>query len=282
MSEAALVRYEVSRGIATITLDSPANRNALSRALVAQLLERLQTASADPDVRAVVLAATGPAFCAGADLKEMTSGSSTQTPAALLEVLRTIATLPQPVVAKVAGQVRAGGIGIVGACDVAIVAEPVKFAFTEARLGVTPAVISLTTLPHLTTRAASRYFLTGEAFDAAEAARIGLITAAVPEASLEAAVEQVLEAFRASSPQGLRETKRLVSTGLRTQLASEGRRDGRLSLPGSSTPPRPRRACAPSWSADRPAGLRRRGTDQALRSPPAADGLARSNPFVEP
>ncbi|MGA9522763.1 MAG: enoyl-CoA hydratase-related protein, partial [Myxococcaceae bacterium] len=205
MSEAPLVRYEVSRSVATITLDSPHNRNALSRALVEQLLDRLRAARADADVRAVVLAATGPVFCAGADLSEMTQGSGSQTPSALLEVLRAIVTMPQPVVAKVAGQVRAGGNGIVGACDVAFVAESVRFAFTEARLGVTPAVISLTTLPHLSTRAASRYYLTGEAFDAAEAARIGLVTSAVPEASLDRAVEQVLETFRASSPQGLRE-----------------------------------------------------------------------------
>jgi len=222
MSEAPLVRYEVSRGVATITLDSPRNRNALSRALVAQLLERLRTAGANAEVRAVVLAATGPAFCAGADLSEMTEGSGTQAPSVLLDVLRTVVTLPQPVVAKVAGQVRAGGIGIVGACDVALVAESVRFAFTEARIGVTPAVISLTTLPHLSTRAASRYFLTGEAFDAAEAARIGLVTAAVPDASLDGAVEQVLETFRASSPQGLRETKRLVAAGLRARLDAEG------------------------------------------------------------
>ena len=218
MSEATVVRYEVSRGIATVTLDSPANRNALSRALVSQLLEQLRAAGADPGVRAVVLAATGPAFCAGADLSELTEQSVSRAPALLAELLHTLVTLPQPVVAKVAGQVRAGGIGIVGACDVALVAEPVRFAFTEARLGLTPAVISLTTLPHLTSRAASRYCLTGELFDAAEAARIGLVTAAVPEASLEGAVEKVLEAFRASSPQGLRETKRLVTASLRARL----------------------------------------------------------------
>lgn len=222
MSEATFVRYEVSRGVATLTLDSPRNRNALSRALVAQLLERLRAVGADSSVRAVVLAATGPAFCAGADLSEMAEGSAAQAPAALLDVLRTIVTLPQPVVAKVAGQVRAGGIGIVGACDVAMVAESVRFAFTEARIGVTPAVISLTTLPHLGSRAASRYFLTGETFDAAEAARIGLITAAVPESSLDGAVEQVLESFRVSSPQGLRETKRLVSAGVLARIDAAG------------------------------------------------------------
>jgi len=222
MSEAPLVRYEVSRGVATLTLDSPRNRNALSRALVTQLLERLTAISTDAEVRAVVLAAAGPAFCAGADLSEMASGGAAQAPGALLDVLRAIVALPQPVVAKVAGQVRAGGIGIVGACDVALVAEPVKFAFTEARIGVTPAVISLTTLPHINTRAASRYYLTGETFDAAEAARIGLVTAAVPEASLDGAVEQVLESFRASSPQGLRETKRLVAAGLRARIDTQG------------------------------------------------------------
>jgi enoyl-CoA hydratase len=222
MSEEALVRSEVSRGVATLTLDSPRNRNALSRALVTQLLGHLRRVGEDAAVRAVVLTATGPTFCAGADLSEMTAGAATQTPAALLEVLRALVLLPQPVVAKVAGQVRAGGIGLVGACDVALVAEGVKFAFTEARLGVTPAVISLTTLPHLSSRAASRYFLTGEAFDAAEAARLGLVTAAVPEGQLEGAVEGVLASFRGASPQGLRETKRLTTAAVRRRMEAEG------------------------------------------------------------
>jgi enoyl-CoA hydratase len=120
--------------------------------------------------------------------------------------------MPKPVVASIDGHVRAGGMGLVGACDIAIAGPASTFAFSEVRLGLAPAMISLTTLPRLTARAAGRYYLTGETFDAAAAARIGLITEAVDD--VDAGTLAVLDALRSASPQGLRETKPLLTAGL--------------------------------------------------------------------
>jgi enoyl-CoA hydratase/methylglutaconyl-CoA hydratase len=217
-----LVHLDVAEAVATVTLDSPANRNALSRQLVAELFERLAAAKDDESVRAVLLTATGSTFCAGADLSEAGSGGMEEGTRALLTLLRTILELPKPVVAKVSGHVRADGIGLVGACDLAVVAETSSYAFTEARLGLSPAIISLTTLPHMDSRAGARYFLTGERFDGAEAARIGLVTAAVLEPDLDSAVAAMLEGLRASSPQGLAATKELTTRAVRAQLDERG------------------------------------------------------------
>ncbi len=222
-----LVRLEVIvRGadttVATITLDSPAKRNALSRALLEQLRERLDEADQEPDVRAVVLAAEGPVFCAGADMTEAVRDGMEQGARAMLALQRQLLALSKPVVARVHGPVRAGGLGIVSACDVAIAARSVSFAFTEVRLGLAPAVISLPTLARLTPRAASETFLGGETFDAPEAARIGLITRAVPDADLDAAVATVVAAWCQGSAQGLRETKALLNASLLERFATSG------------------------------------------------------------
>ena len=206
----ALVRFDLDRTIATVTLDSPSNRNALSAQLVAELTAHLQAAAADDTVRAVVLTHTGRVFCAGADLKEQSSEGGPQAGTRrMLELMRTIVELPKPVLARVDGAVRAGGLGIVGACDIAIATPASTFAFTEVRLGLAPAIISLTTLGRMSERAASRYYLTGETFDGAAAARAGLLTAAVDD--LDAEVAAVLDALRACSPQGLTETKPLTT-----------------------------------------------------------------------
>ncbi len=170
-----LVRYEIDRAVATVTLDSPANRNALSAQLVTELSDHLTSAGADESVRAIVLTHTGTVFCAGADLKEQASeGGPEQGTKRMLALLRAIVELSKPVVARVDGAVRAGGLGLVGACDIAIASQQASFAFTEVRLGLAPAIISLTTLDRMTERAASRYFLTGETFDAVAAASAGL------------------------------------------------------------------------------------------------------------
>lgn len=171
-----LVRSTHERGVTTLTLDSPHNRNALSKGLVSALYEGLERAADDPSVRAVLLTHTGSTFCAGADLREG-SGS----PADMAALLRAIVELPKPVVARVEGHVRAGGTGLLGACDISVAGPGSTFAFTEARIGVAPAVISMPLLPRLDARAAARYYLTGERFDAAEAARIGLVTLAAGE-----------------------------------------------------------------------------------------------------
>jgi enoyl-CoA hydratase len=207
-----LVQYSVTRGIARIALDSPRNRNALSAAMVAQLTRALATADADAGVRAVELTHTGNTFCAGADLSEARTGGMKDGALRVLGLLRDIVAMPNPVVGSIDGHVRAGGLGIVGACDIVLAGPASTFAFSEVRLGLAPAMISLTTIPRLDPRAASRYFLTGESFDAPTAARIGLITEAVED--IDAGTLAMLDALRACSPQGLRETKPLLTAGL--------------------------------------------------------------------
>lgn len=204
-----LVQYSVDRGIARIALDSPRNRNALSSALVAELNGALGDAESDSSVRAVELTHTGSTFCAGADMTEASAGGMEAGTARLTALLRRIVALAKPVVGSIDGHVRAGGLGLVGACDIVLAGPSSTFAFTEVRLGLAPAMISLTTLPRLDARAASRYYLTGSTFDAAEAARIGLITEAVDD--IDAGTLAVLDALRACSPQGLRETKPLLT-----------------------------------------------------------------------
>ncbi|KQX59333.1 MULTISPECIES: enoyl-CoA hydratase family protein [unclassified Streptomyces] len=194
-----LVAVTEERGVTTLALDSPANRNALSAALVAELADALTDCGKDPAVRAVVLTHTGSTFSAGADLKGPAS------PYAFVDLLRQLVELPKPVVGHVTGHVRAGGLGLLGACDLVVAGERADFALTEVRIGVAPAVISLTLLPTLEPRAASRYYLTGERFGVPEAIGMGLVTAG------EEALPGILDSFRAASPQGLREAKRLVT-----------------------------------------------------------------------
>ncbi|MFD0372741.1 enoyl-CoA hydratase family protein [Streptomyces sp. NPDC059071] len=195
----SLVGTAHDRGITTLTLDSPANRNALSAPLVAELADALAACGKDPAVRAVVLTHTGGTFSAGADLK------APPGPYAFVDLLRQIVELPKPVVGVVDGHARAGGLGLLGACDIVLASEESDFALTEARIGVAPAVISLTLLPRLEPRAAARYYLTGERFGTAEALRTGLVTAPLAER------DRILDGLRQGSPQGLREAKRLVT-----------------------------------------------------------------------
>lgn len=209
-----LVHYSVERGIARIELDSPHNRNALSRQLCGELAAHLSEASGDPAVRAIELTHTGSVFCAGADLSEASSGPSSTD--AMVTLLRLILEAPKPVVARLNGHVRAGGLGLVGAADIVIASRAVTFAFTEVRIGVAPAIITLTTLSRMTERAAGRYLLTGEKFDASTAAEIGLITAAVDD--LEAATEGLYDELRQCSPQGLAETKALTIKAIRAAV----------------------------------------------------------------
>ncbi|MFJ3232340.1 enoyl-CoA hydratase family protein [Streptomyces sp. NPDC086787] len=191
------------RGIETLSLDSADTRNALSAALVGGLAEALTECGKDPDVRAVVLTHSGNTFCAGADLRDPPPADS------LGHLLRQMAELPKPIVARVTGHVRAGGLGLLAGCDISAGSAASSFAFTEVRIGVAPAVISLSVLPRTDPRAVARYYLTGERFDAAEAARIGLLTAAGDD--VDAVLEPVLDGLRRSSPQALAETKRLLT-----------------------------------------------------------------------
>ncbi|MCW8095014.1 enoyl-CoA hydratase family protein [Streptomyces tauricus] len=200
------VRRSYERGITTLALDAPERRNALSAGLVADLADALTDAGKDGDVRAVVLTHTGNTFSAGADL------SDPPHPDVLVALLRQIVELPKPVVARVTGHVRAGGLGLLGACDIAAASQEATFAFTEVRIGVAPAVISMPLLPRLDPRAVARYYLTGEKFDAAEAARIGLVTlAAAAGEDADDVLAPVLDGLRRAAPQGLAETKRLLT-----------------------------------------------------------------------
>jgi methylglutaconyl-CoA hydratase len=221
-----LVRSDTARGIATITLDSPPNRNALSSALIEQLVAALRAAEDDAAVRAVVLSHTGPVFCSGADLKETAAalsaggagadnraGAATPPAGRLGEVLAAIWNSDKPVVARVAGPARAGGLGLIAAADIAVCAAEATFAFSEVRIGVIPAVISATVLPRLAPRAAAELYLTGETFDGARAAEIGLVTAAVPAGELDAAVTRYTDALVRGAPGALAGTKQLLRRG---------------------------------------------------------------------
>jgi enoyl-CoA hydratase/carnithine racemase len=209
-----LVHFDVADGVATITLDSPHNRNALSRQLVTELFDALDRAEVDEGVRVVLIGSADRVFCSGADLSEAASGGMDEGTKALVALQRRIVTHDRPVVTRLAGPVRAGGLGIVAASDVVLCSDDVTFAFTESRLALAPAVISLTVLPRLTSRAAAETFLSGRTFDATEAAAMGLVTRAVPAVDLDAAVDEVCAGLLAAHPQGLRETKALLARAL--------------------------------------------------------------------
>lgn len=211
-----LVRYEVSAGFATLTFDSPHNRNALSSGLVAELLAGLDAAAADAAVRGIVLTHTGNTFCAGADLSEASDAdpavAADQRTRTMIGVLRRLVEIPKPVIARIDGNVRAGGMGIVAGCDIVVAGPGSSFALTEVRIGLAPFMISLTLLPRLDQRAASRYYLTGEKFGPAEAAAIGLVTVAAEDPAAE--VARLCGELRKGAPQGLAEAKRLVNAGI--------------------------------------------------------------------
>jgi len=220
MTDPELVHLDFDGGIATVTLDSPNNRNALSQQLVSELTDRMNTAAATADIRAVVLSHTGTTFSAGADLSEASTGPMTGTASGLLALIRTIVDLPLPVLARVDGNVRAGGVGLLGACDVVVAGPRSTFAITEARLGLAAAVISVSVLPRIDARSASRYYLTGATFDAAEAQRIGLVTLAADD--VDAALATLTADLLKASPQGLIESKRIANRGVREAIERYG------------------------------------------------------------
>lgn len=213
----ALVEYsgptEAAGPVARLTLNSPHNRNALSTTLVSQLRDGLRNAAADPAVRAVVLGHTGGTFCAGADLSEAGGGDPYDMAVArareMTALLRAMVESPLPIIGAIDGHVRAGGFGLVGACDMVVAGPRSTFALTEARIGVAPAIISLTLLPKLSPRAAARYYLTGETFGATEAADIGLVSIAADD--VETAVAAVIADVGRGSPQGLAASKALTT-----------------------------------------------------------------------
>jgi enoyl-CoA hydratase len=208
-----LIDYRVEGRAAYLTLDSPHNRNALSSALVDGLQQGLRDATADPAVRVVVLGHTGGTFCAGADLSEGSAGDPYQQAVAraheITTLLRAIVACPLPVLGAIDGHVRAGGLGLVGACDIVVAGPRSTFALTEARIGVAPAIISMTLLPKMTARAAGRYYLTGETFTAAQAAGMGLVTVAAEDVGAQ--ISTLVDELPKASPQGLAASKALIT-----------------------------------------------------------------------
>jgi methylglutaconyl-CoA hydratase len=210
------LRVERDRAVARVVLARPEIRNAFNDAMLADLRETFEALHREPGVRVIVLAGDGPAFCAGADLHWMrrvlqyTYEQNYEDSLALVAALRAIHESPQPVIGRIHGAAIGGGTGLVAVCDIAIAADDAVFAFTETKLGLTPAVISPYLLKRMGERALREYFLTGERFSAARAAELGLVNAAVPAAELDAAVAAKVEMVLTGGPQALSVSKALI------------------------------------------------------------------------
>lgn len=204
--------YEIRSGAAWIRLNRPENRNALSAVLVNELYDHLQAANEDDEVRCIVITGTGPAFCAGADLKsppgQIVDGQ--QKTIAYPDVLTTIMKSPKPVIAAINGAAFAGGLGLVGAADIVVTVDEVQMSFSEVRIGVIPAVISVVCLPKLGTHHGMKLFLTGERFDGNQAVAMGFAHRAVPADQLETAVQEEIDAINLGGPIAVQEAKKLV------------------------------------------------------------------------
>jgi enoyl-CoA hydratase/methylglutaconyl-CoA hydratase len=217
-----LVHYAVADAVATITLDSPHNRNALSRQLVTELFGHLERAGADDDVKVVLVESSGKVFCSGADLGEASTEGMEVGARRIVDLQRLVVTLDKPVVTKNLGAVRAGGIGIVAAADIAISADEATFALTEVKLGLAAAIISLTVHHRMNPRAAALTTLGGEVFTGVEAAAYGLVTQSVPAAELDARVAEVCASLATGAAQGLRESKRILNADLVRRIDERG------------------------------------------------------------
>lgn len=205
------VRFAIDGAVATLTLADPDNRNALGRTVINGLLDGLATAEADASVRVIVLTNTGKVFCAGADLREQAASSPDAKGARSFDdLLRAIQRSPAPVVGRIDGHAVAGGVGLAAVCDISIARDDVLLGFTEVRVGVVPAMISVVCLPKMRRGDALEAFLRGRRFPATEAAALGLINRAVPAADLDSAVDEVVADLLLGGPVALGEAKRLV------------------------------------------------------------------------
>lgn len=210
------IELQQGNHVATVRLNRPDVRNAFNETAIAEIMQVFRALGADDNIRAIVLAARGPAFCAGADLNWMkkmagyTHDENLADAAQLAGMLRTIYLCPKPVVAKVQGDCYAGGMGLVAACDIAVAAETVNFCLSEVKLGLIPATISPYVIKAIGEPAARRYFLTAERFSASEAHRIGLVHEVAKADALDATVEQIVDALLSASPNAVKEAKRLV------------------------------------------------------------------------
>ena len=212
MSTTEATLYEIKQGAAWITPNRPENRNALSSILVTELYDHLMAANADDTVRSIVITGNGPAFCAGADLKsppgQLSEGSDRAVPYA--DVLTAIIDSPKPVIAAINGAAFAGGLGLVGASDIVVSKKNVQFSFSEVRIGVIPAIISVVCLPKLGTHHGMKLFLTGERFDGEQAVAMGLAHRAVDDDDLQSAVQEEIDMINLGGPIAVQECKKLV------------------------------------------------------------------------
>ncbi|MDG2051351.1 MAG: enoyl-CoA hydratase-related protein [Myxococcota bacterium] len=205
------VRVETTRGIMTVTLADVENRNALGAGLINGLHEAIQHANDNPEVRAVVVTNDGNTFCAGANLKEQSGAKKGTRPVVGLDgLLELIQKSPTPIIGKIAGHVVGGGNGLAAALDISIAAEDVKFGFTEVRLGVIPAIISVVCLPKMRRGEALDAFMRGNRFTGTRAAELGLINDAVPRDQLDEAIDTVLADLRKGGPNAVGLAKQLV------------------------------------------------------------------------
>ncbi|MYB03537.1 MAG: enoyl-CoA hydratase [Acidimicrobiaceae bacterium] len=200
------------RGVVTVTLADEANRNALSRRLLAELTAALDEVEADPAVRVVVFTNSGRVFCAGADLRESSARWEGSNPVGIKagDLYGRFRRSPKPYVGRIAGHCVAGGIGLAAAMDISIASADARFGFTEVRVGVAPAMISVLCIPRMRRADAAAAFLRGNRFDATEAARLGLINTAVPAESLDDEVEAVVTDLLKGGPSALAATKQLL------------------------------------------------------------------------
>ena len=210
----ALVESHLSGGVCTVTLNDVERRNALSRDLLVELLDVLDEADASDDVRVVVLTNAGSVFCAGANLSEQSSGASGaggQRTVGMAEVFARFGRSPKPYVGKIAGHCVAGGMGLAAAMDIAIAVDTAKMGFTEVRIGVAPAIISVPILARCGWSALAAPFLTGEPFDAHAARDMGLITHVTDDVA--STVQRLVDGVLAGAPNAVAEAKRILRSG---------------------------------------------------------------------
>lgn len=224
------VDYQARGHAAWLTLNSPANHNALGNALCAGLNEGLDKAANDPNIRVIVLTGMGRSFCAGADLKDGGGGAAGNTPGdagntpdaagnnseapgeapPFVQTMKALWNAPKPVIGRIQGHAFGGGLGLMAACDFAIIADTARFAFTEVRLGLAPAIISVLVLRKVPLAKATPLFLSGTRFGAEEACTLGLGTRAVPPDQLDSAVDALLDELGECGPKALQEVKALL------------------------------------------------------------------------
>jgi enoyl-CoA hydratase/carnithine racemase len=226
-STTSIVHLTIANGVATITLDSPANRNALSQRLVAELVAALDGAEAAADqgrARSFVLTHEPPAFCAGADLKERAQGHTGS--ASIVEVMRRLMDARVPTIAAVHGPVRAGGIGLMASCDLVVVDPTVQFALTEVRVGVAAAIISVPIFRRVHPARLAAAFLTGDTFTADQALAAGLVTHVDPDVT--STVRRLCASIQLGAPRALAATKALLADALDGDRADRDARFERM------------------------------------------------------